>query len=235
MQQFSIEEAFKQGWTLTKKNLGFLIGVFIVVVLVNLVFSAGLNLLQKNLGGEGASPVFYVLYLIVYILSIVVSSVLTLGVTKITLTLADQKQAVFNDLFSCIKFFWTYIGASILYGLIVTGGLFLVIIPGIRWAVKYQFFTFFIIDRNAGVVESLKLSGAVTRGHKWPLFFLIILLMLLNLLGLLVLFVGLLVTVPLTMMVSVVAYRMLCQKVPSNEVEKAKMEGVAGQVAQNPA
>jgi len=231
MQQFSIGEVFKQAWDLTKKNFGFLIGVFVFITIINLVFSALLGLLQKNLS-EGF--IYGALYLVVYVLSIVVSSVLALGTVKITLALADQKAASFNDLFSTLNLFWKYLGASILYGLIITGGLLLLVVPGLRWAVKYEFFVYPIVEKNAGVVESLKISGAITRGSKWPLFFLLILVMLLNLLGMLVLLVGLLVTVPLSMMISVVAYRMLCQKAPSNEVQNAKLEG-SGQPAQSAA
>ena len=225
MQQFSIGEAFKQGWALTKKNFGFLIGVFVFIALINIVFTGLLSLLEKN---EGI--LFNALYVVIYLASIVVSSVLSLGAIKIALALADQKPAAFNDLFSTLNFFWKYLGASILYGLIVMGGLLLLIVPGLRWAVKYEFYVYALVEKNAGVIESLKISGAITKGSKWPLFFLGILVVLLNLLGILVVLVGLLVTVPLSMMVSVVAYRMLCQKAPSNEVAKAKLEG-SGQPA----
>ena len=48
-----------------------------------------------------------------------------------SLRLSDKENAGYADLFSCFPLFFKYLIGSILYGLIVIGGLLLLIIPGI--------------------------------------------------------------------------------------------------------
>ena len=52
-------------------------------------------------------------------------------------------------------------------------------------------------------------SHRLTRGHKWQLFGFVLLLLLINLLGLLALVVGLLVSIPVSTLAFVHAYRVL--------------------------
>lgn len=228
MNQFSLGEAFKQGWELTKKHFGFLIGVLVFTFLISLILQLVLSTLTKQ-----ENIINVLLFFVVYIVTIVVGGVLTMGTIKIFLALVDKKPTSFADLFSCLNLFWQYLGASILYGLIVLGGMILFIIPGIRWAVKYQFCLNFIVEKGVGPINALKMSGAVTRGYKWQLFFLGILLMLVNFIGLLVIVIGLFVTVPLSIMTYYVAYRMLTQKVPAQDMQRVQTG--SPQPAQTPA
>jgi len=52
-------------------------------------------------------------------------------------------------------------------------------------------------------------SNRITRGHKWQLFGFVLLLLLINLLGLLALVVGILVSIPVSTLAFVHAYRVL--------------------------
>ncbi|MEA3324508.1 MAG: hypothetical protein U9Q37_05135 [Euryarchaeota archaeon] len=58
----------------------------------------------------------------------------------------------------------------ILYGFIVVGGLILLTIPGIIWAIKFQFFDYLIVDKGLGPIDALEKSSEITRGVKWDLF-----------------------------------------------------------------
>lgn len=225
MSQFSIGEAFKQGWALTKKHFGFLIGVIVFVFAISFILQLILQTLSKGMSGglSGEGLVYLLLYIVAYIVTVVVGGLLAMGEVKIFLALVDQKPTQFSDLFTCLHLFWNYLGAGILYGLIVFGGLILLIVPGIRWAIKYQFYMNVIVEKGVGPIEALKISGAMTRGYKWQLLGLGVLLMLVNLLGLLILVVGLFVTIPLSVMTLFVAYRMLTEKIQNPEaVNKAK-------------
>lgn len=55
----------------------------------------------------------------------------------------------------------------------------------------------------------MKESWRITKGHKWQLLLLFLALLLVNLLGLLALFVGIFVSVPITMLAFAHAYRTL--------------------------
>jgi hypothetical protein len=51
----------------------------------------------------------------------------------------------------------------------------LFILPGIFIGIRFSLFSYFIIDQNAGVIESLKMSYKVTENHTWNLFLLCLL------------------------------------------------------------
>jgi uncharacterized membrane protein len=105
--------------------------------------------------------------------------------------------------------FWKYLGASILLALAVTVGFVLLIVPGIILGLMFMFATFVVIERELGPIEAMGESNRITRGHKWQLFGFVLLLVLINLLGLLALVVGLLVSIPVSTLAFVHAYRLL--------------------------
>ncbi len=104
---------------------------------------------------------------------------------------------------------WKYLGTSILLGLAVGVGFLLLIVPGIIFALMFIFSTFLVIDREIDPIEAMKESYRMTRGHKWNLLGLLLMLILVNLLGVLALIVGLLVSVPVTALALTHAYRVL--------------------------
>lgn len=71
-------------------------------------------------------------------------------------------------------------------------------------------FPFLIIDRDAGVLESHRLSWELTRGRAATVFLVYLAQLTINLAGLLTLYVGLFVTLPLTSLVTAVTYNALC-------------------------
>ena len=91
----------------------------------------------------------------------------------------------------------------------VAVGLILLIIPGIYLAIKYQFFSFLIVDKNMGIMESFKKSEEMTQGVKMNLLLFSLALAGINILGALVFLVGLIVTIPTTVMATVYVYRKL--------------------------
>ncbi len=196
--QFSKQEAISYGFGLAKKNLFFFVVLFIIVILISGVVSSLTRL-------SAHEPAFgFVLWL----LQTVVNLVIGIGLIHITLKFLDKKKPEYKDLFyykPIVNFFL----ASILEGLIIVGGLILLIIPGIFFAIRLQFASYLIVDKNIGPVQAIKASWHMTRGNAWNLFFFTILLCLINVLGALCLLVGLFVTVPLTMLATTFVYRKL--------------------------
>lgn len=138
--------------------------------------------------------------------------VINMGLTKIYLELVDHKKAEISDLFSSYKLFWRYLGGSLLYGLIVMVGVLLLIIPGIIWGIKYQFYSYLIIDKKLGPIEALKKSSELTKDKKWELFKFDLVMAAVNIVGFLALIVGLLVTGPVTSLSKAMLYRKLSSK-----------------------
>lgn len=199
-QKFSKSEAIRFGWNTMKSNFWFFSGLLIVVGLIAIV---------PSYISESIKEKAIVLSIIIDILAWALSLVIGMGLIRIALKLCDNEKKEFADLFSCLPLFFKYLFGSILYGLIVLGGLILLIVPGIVWAIKFQFFSYFIVDKGFGPIESLKKSSAITNGAKWDLFFFGLLLIFINLLGALCLFIGLFAAIPTTMVANAFVYRKL--------------------------
>ncbi len=199
METFRIGEALSYGWEKFKVHFLFLWTILGATYGIFLVF----DLLQKGAGKET------LLGSLLGLVAIVVGFIVKLGLIRMYLDLAEGTKDKVAVLFSQYQLIWKYFGSSILYGLMVVFGLILFIIPGIYFALKYQFYSYLIVDKNLGVTEALKKSARMTDGIKWKLFGFSLVLCGLNFLGLIALVFGLLVTVPMSIMAYVYVYRTL--------------------------
>lgn len=196
---FTIGEALHAGWETTKKNLGFLLLVFIIVFIIS-IFT---GVVQQQV--KDSVELSLAIRLVNYIVQLFVG----IGLASISLKLIDGKKASFEDLYSHYNLVLNYAVASILYGLIVLGGYILLIVPGIVWTIKYQFYSYFVVDKGMGPLEAIKASGRVTQGHKMHLFGFSWVALGVMLLGLIAVLVGLLVAVPVVMLATTYIYRKL--------------------------
>lgn len=216
--KFSISQALSFGWNTMKKNLGFFIVLIIILIVVSAIPNSLTTLTQKD---------YPALALIFTLVSLVLNIILEIGVTNISLKFAQGEKPTYNDLFSKINLFLNFLGGSILFGLIVMVGLFLFVIPGIYWALKYQFYAYLIVDKGMGPIEALKESGRITQDAKWSLLGLYLLVLLINIAGALVLLVGLFATIPTTMVAYAAVYKKLSgQAIPSLKGSTPKQPGI---------
>lgn len=145
-------------------------------------------------------------------MSIVINTIVAIGFTKIALDLIYKRKTELILIFTQWKYFWRYLGASILYGLIVIGGLIILVVPGIIWAIKYSYYSYAIVDKDMGIMESLRESGKITMGHKGQLFWFKIVLFLVQLLGVIALGVGYLVSCPVSVLADGWVYKRLTRQ-----------------------
>lgn len=206
--RFTIGQALARGWETYKKNLGLLILVMLAFAAIHIadgIFGYAVDPVT------GQSEGFVAVSLFVVLLNIVMS----IGMLTISLALIDSKKASFEMLFLSIKQlkkFFFYILVNILYFLIILGGLILLIVPGIIWALKYQFCFYFVVDKNLGPIEALQASAKITKGFKWDLLGLTAVAAVINFLGLIALVVGLFVTLPVTWLAYAFVFRALCDQ-----------------------
>ena len=196
---FSIAEALRFGWRTTFRHFWLFVGVLLISGAVQLVPQV-----VSSLARERALLTFAIM-----VVFAVLSMIVQMGIVNMTIRFARDTEAHFADLFAVSHLFWKFLGASILYMLIIAGGMLLLIVPGIIWAIKYQFFSYVIIDEGVGPLTALRRSGEITQGVKWNLLFFGILLGFINILGVLALFIGLFVTTPVTMLATAYVYRTL--------------------------
>jgi uncharacterized membrane protein len=198
--RFVKKEAITFAFNIAKQNILFFLGIFVVWAFITIASSA----IQGSINRSGSFLLSFLFSLVMW----VINSIFSMGVINITLKFVDKKKPSLKDLYYTQKLF-NYILASILRGLIILGGFILLIVPGIILAVKLQFAEYLVVDRKLNYDAALRGSWKMTKGVKWNLFLLGILLFLINLLGLLCLAVGLLVTVPLAMVAEAYVYRKL--------------------------
>ena len=199
MSKFSAKEAFKFGWATVKANVWFFIALFAAVILIYIGFDRLAAITKEDTISST------VVGLASWILQILIS----IGLIRVPLKFIDGQKAEFGDLVTGGKWFFKYFAGSLLYMLIVLGGLILLVVPGVIWAVRFQFFGYLIIDRGLGPVEALKKSWAITKGSFWDLIIFSVLLALVNALGVLALVVGTLITAPISLLAMAFVYRKL--------------------------
>jgi uncharacterized membrane protein len=197
---FSITEAIRFGWDILKGNTGFFIGLLIVAFLIQTL---------PRIIGDFVIKDFPLISIILYLASSVLNIVVQLGLLKISLKFCDGIKGEFDDLLSTFNLLISYSAASILYGLIVLGGLILFIVPGIIWGIKFSLYPYFIVDKGIGPVEAIKASGRATEGEKLNLFVFGIVLGLINFAGALFILIGLFITIPISMVAYAHVYRAL--------------------------
>ena len=205
---FSKAEALRFGWETLKAHLGFLLGLMLLILGLNLLPELG-----RRQTLEAAPPLAVVWTLCGYLVQMATQ----MGLVRISLRLVDGQQPRYGELFGDLTTFWRYVVGNLLFLLIILGGLLLLVVPGIIWSIKYQFAPFLIVDRNIGIKEAFQESAGITSGVKWELFLFFLLVMGINLLGLLAFAIGLFFTLPATMIAYAFVYRKLLERKKSAE------------------
>ena len=201
---FSIKEAVSYGWKKATSRLLFFILLFVIVAASSSLPSITAALIDPQQGG--------VLIFISQLAAWVIQILISIGLINIALRLYENKKTDYKDLFRRYQLIIPYFIASVIYSVIVVVGFILFIIPGFVWAIKFRYFSYLMIDRNLGPIDALKESGKITDGVKWKLLWFSLALVGINILGALALLVGLLVTVPLSMMAEVYVYKKLSDR-----------------------
>jgi uncharacterized membrane protein len=112
-----------------------------------------------------------------------------------------------GDLFQGFQFFGATLKAHLVVMILVFFGMLCFIIPGLVVAAMYNFTYLFIIDKKWDYRAAMRASAAVVKQDYFGYTLFLIALALLNVAGVLCLFVGVLVTIPISMAAITVAYR----------------------------
>ncbi|MCH7597836.1 hypothetical protein IID27_02195 [Patescibacteria group bacterium] len=210
MQKFSKREALTFGWEITASNFVFFF--WLIVLFAAFSFSVA------YLGDLFEQQNILLGSLTIFIIAVVGGIILEMGILLITLELYDQKKPHYKDILIPKGYFFRYLIAKIVYGLIVVAGLILLIVPGIIWSLKYAFVRYFIVDKGLSIKEAFSESSKITSGSKWNIFWLSILIAIINILGALAFGVGLLLSIPITIMAYAYVYRKLLEGYTINTV-----------------
>lgn len=194
---FSVKASLKYGWNKAKENMELVLFTTLLILAV--------GVLTGNIGDNKRGIDISMLWFIGTIFSIIIR----IGYTKIFLRIYDGESPKFTEIFQEYRTFWKYLGVCILSVLAFVGGLLLLIVPGIIWAVRFSFSSFIVVDTKIGPVAAMKESYAITKGKFWELLFFWLSIGIFNLLGLILFGIGLLITVPVSTLASIYVYREL--------------------------
>lgn len=196
MTTFSIEEAFRFGWDTFKKDPWFFVGVTAALT----IFSVVVNALTGN--GYG------IMAFIGFLIGLAASTVVTIAYARLALSAQEGPHVGWEGLWAP-EHFLNMLGATILQSIAIVVGLILLVIPGIIVALMLMFTQLLVVDKKMSPVAALKESYRLTKGQLLQIFLFWLAIIVINIIGLIALVVGLLVTLPVSLIAVAHVYKKL--------------------------
>lgn len=211
MNELSVRSCLAYGWSTFKARPGILIGASLAILAASLLIQGaqtGVETLGSLVFGR-ESGLTAIVAILAALAATAASFLVNMGKTAFYLQAHDRIEDASLETLWHPQRFWYFVGASILVGISVLVGLVLLIVPGIIVGIMLGFTLYRVIDRGEAPMDAMRSSAQLTRGNRWKLFLLGLALVGINVLGLLALVVGLLVSLPVSTLAVVHAYRTL--------------------------
>ncbi len=185
-ENFSIRKTIKASWSILKGQFW----KFVLVSIILSVVSSALSFFDD----QGA---------LIALVSFLLQTYIALIWVLIGIRTVESKKLSLRSAIKEIDFslFFNFLVLAFIVWLIVIAGTLLLVIPGIIFAIALQYAGYYMVDKNIGIRASIKASWQGTKGSRWKLFLLLIVLFFINVLGILALGVGIFVTIPLSVLV----------------------------------
>jgi uncharacterized membrane protein len=142
--------------------------------------------------------------------------ILGLGLRHVFLKIARSESFSFGDILSMAGRVINFFAAGFIFMVVVWLGCLLFFVPGIMLALKLQFFTWFIVDKNMGPIAALKASWEVTTGVKLQLFLLYLAFGVIGTIGLLALLIGIIPASMIILLAEAFVYQRLINTAPAS-------------------
>ena len=178
----SIGRIFSRAFGVMGNNPGVVLGVA-------LVLGAGPQLLYTLLIGTNAALLQQAPFsgaaigaaLLVFLISIVSRSLVTGCITRATVAYSQGRRASLGECLSvALSRFLPVIIVSFLFGLAVILGMVLLIVPGVMLAVMWSVVVPVTVEERAGIFGAFGRAQDLTRGARWKIFGLFLLLLLIG-------------------------------------------------------
>jgi uncharacterized membrane protein len=165
---FTIGEVLGKGWEGFKANAAILIAALMVAGCIMSAILIPLQIVMRV--AQGNLEVVMVVLLLQFIVQVTLGAFFNLGFITLYLKVARGQTPELKDLFSGKSRIVPAILVSLLCGLGSVIGFTLLIVPGIIFVLMVFFALYFVMDKNMGVMESIRASIDATRGSKMKLF-----------------------------------------------------------------
>lgn len=204
MQSLSVRDCLRVGWTGFKARPWIFVGTSLVIFAASIVAD-----LPRSIVNHIAGNPSWGLGFLAFLIGTGISFLISMGKTAFYLQAHDAPQSVeITDLWHPHPY-WKFVAVSVLAGAATIIGLVLLIVPGIIIGIALGFSLYIVIEKGSSPFDAMRESAALTKGNRWNLFLLGLALIGINILGFCALFVGLLVSVPVSTLAVVHAYRTL--------------------------
>ena len=225
--EFSKREIITSSWNIMKPHLSLLILAILFIFGLNLLLSA---LQEEILGDIKAQSILFTIAAYLFQMG------LNLGMLRISLNIINNKEVNFSQLFGSFDVLIPYILATIVLitilliaaspGIIlllvsvsadwdsleapddwsVIIPIILIFIPAVYISVRLQFYNYFLLEEEGGIIESIKRSAEISKGYVGELFLLGAVLSIIILVSIIPLGLGLLISIPLSTMATSYVY-----------------------------
>lgn len=200
MKSFSIQQAYNKSWNIFKTKPMFFTGVVSVGILVGMALSIPASLFEG----------FIWVKIVLFIINIILSALLTIGLLRISLKAARGQTVSWKDFHMDGRTFWMFVWMGIVTGLLVFLGFVALIIPGIILTIMWTYVLLLLVDHpQATTKQLLRASAQITKGVRWKLLALTFVNAGVAILGLLLLVVGVLPASMIIIIASAVIYEHL--------------------------
>lgn len=210
---FSIKQAFSFGLETFKKRPVFYIILPFLPAIVGIIISFVSTILGAvvvNIGnGNTGTLLQSIVTIALQILSWVISTLLTLGLSAGFLAAVEGKEFAWKDITKYGYAFIPFLLANILIGFVSIFAFLLFIVPGILWLLATEFYTYTVLSKGKGPMEAIKDSMKITSGARMHLFLFGLAVVFVNFIGAICLGIGLLITIPVTGLATAYIYMKL--------------------------
>jgi uncharacterized membrane protein len=136
-----------------------------------------------------------------------VSAYLQAGLHIVLLRLGRGENVEIAELFTGGPYFWRYFWGTLLFQIMIGFGFLLLIVPGVILLLMFWPFLYVIVDRDEGIIDSLRIAQETTSGTYGVVFILYLAGAGIQILGIFPgLCIGLLFTIPFWMLLWAVTY-----------------------------
>ena len=184
---FRIGDVFSRGWAVLTGNLVFFIGVTLLVYLVTILTVVVVFGLAYATGQVGSAAFGVALFISAFAVFFVIIAVNMVGEAAILYGafqyLRGQPVRIGESLRAALSRVFPLLGLTILLGLAVSLGLILLVVPGLILITMWAVVVPICVVERLGPTASMSRSSMLTKGHRWKIFGIVVLLALLNGIG----------------------------------------------------
>ena len=200
---------FNYAYQVWQGNLGILVGATAIMFAITIAFNIASGIVSSVLMENGDEVIGLIFNLGSSFFGQFIQTFLGIGMVRIALSLARRKPAEVSMLFSGTDVFLPVMLTSIVFGLATFIGFLLLIAPGVLLLLYFWPYHYFIVDKQAGMVDSFSRGYEIAKLNVGTSFVMGLVSFGIMILGFIALCVGVLFAAPLVAVIFASGYLLM--------------------------